>query len=376
MRPPNHTFIEPTRRCNFSCAHCFSGAGPPMEDELSTEALFNLFDQLFELGSFYVIITGGEPLLRKDILDILDYSRQYGEAQIHILFTNGSLWTREFFDEFLRIHRKQPLQVQISLDGFSYEVYSAVRGGNPEDFKRVVRTIRWLHQAEVPVSACFTITKRNIEHTLATARWALEEVGADSFLAIPLFVSGRAVENYEKLKFTFEEWQNLVRDITLIKRDGMWGGVEKRLSLGFYTWYELVHALDQEGLSREVESVWNLNKEEFTSMFRDVFCEAGITDWCIRSNGDVYPCPPSLGTEFVLGNVKDTPLEELWENSPVLQWFRTDARKAGEKEPCSSCEYTDVCSGGCRVSAVVLAQDKTAPDPRCPLVQIYQEQTM
>ncbi|MBU7029111.1 MAG: SPASM domain-containing protein [Theionarchaea archaeon] len=195
----------------------------------------------------------------------------------------------------------------------------------------------------------------------------------DSFHVIPLFVSGRAVNNYEKLMFSFEEWKTLVGDLTIIKRDGLWDGTEHRVTLGFHTWYQLVHALEQQGLKKEIETVWNMNKEEFTSMFRKVFCVAGITDLCVMSNGDVYPCTPSIGTEFVLGNVRETSLEELWENSSVLQWFRTKAREAGKKEPCTSCAYTDVCSGGCRVSALVLTHDKTAPDPRCPFVQAYQK---
>lgn len=373
VRPPNQAFVEPTRACNFRCEHCFRSSRPLKESELPKEVLFNVFDQLFEIGCFAVTITGGEPLLRKDLLDILEYSRQYGEAQIHLLFTNGSLWTREFFDQFIHICKRQPLQVQISLDGYSYETYSAVRGGTPQDFKRVLRTIGWLHQAEVPLSACFTVTKKNIDYTFKTARWALEELGMDSFHVIPLFVSGRAVSNYEKLMFSFEEWKTLVGDLTIIKRDGLWDGTERRVTLGFHTWYQLVYALEQQGLKKEIETVWNMNKEEFTSMFRKVFCVAGITDLCVMSNGDVYPCTPSIGTEFVLGNVRETSLEELWENSPVLQWFRTKAREAGKKEPCTSCEYTDVCSGGCRVSALVLTHDKTAPDPRCPFVQAYQK---
>lgn len=372
MRPPYQAFLEPTQACNFRCEHCFRSAGPPKGHELTKEALFNIFDQLYELGCFYVTITGGEPLLRKDFLDILDYSRQYGEAQIHILFTNGSLWTREFFRKFMRIYQKQPLRVQISLDGYSYETYSATRGGTPKDFERVIRTITWLHQADVPLSACFTVTKKNIGYTLKTARWALEDLGVDSIHVIPLFVSGRAIKNYEKLIFSFEEWKTLVKDITIIKRDRLWDSMENRISLGFHTWYQLVYALEQQGLKEEIETVWHLDKEEFTSMFREVFCEAGITDLCVMSNGDVYPCTPAIGTEFVLGNVQETSLEDMWETSPMVQWFRTDAREAGKKEPCRSCAYSDVCSGGCRVSALILSHDKTAPDPRCPLVKKYQ----
>ena len=343
-----------------------------MEHELSKEVFFDIFDQLFELGCFYVNITGGEPLLREDLLDILDYSRQYGEAQVHILLTNGSLWTKEFFEKFVQIYRKQPLQVQISVDGYSYETYSAARGGTQEDFNRVMRTIEWLHQVEVPLSACFTVTKKNINHTLKTARWALEDLDVDIFHIIPLFVSGRAIKNYERLQFSFEEWRALVRDVTILKRDKLWDGIEERVSFGFFTWYELVHALKLEGLEQEMEPIWKLNKKEFMSMYRKVYCEAGITDWCIMSNGDLYPCVPSIGSEFLLGNVKETSLEEIWENSPTLQWFREDAREAARKEPCKSCEHNDVCAGGCRVSALILAGDKTAPDPRCPIVKEYQ----
>ncbi len=372
MRPPNQTFLELTRACNFRCEHCFGSAGPPVENELNKEYYFRIFDQLFELGCWYINITGGEPLLRKDFLEILDYSRQYGEAQKHIVLTNGSLWTRKFFEEFMRVHEKQPLDVQISLDGYSYETYSAARGGTVEDYKNVVRTIGWLQDAGVPLVACFTVTKKNICNTLKTARWALEDLGLDGFHIVPLFISGRAISNFPKLAFTFTEWSSLLKDLTILKRDGLWNGLEKCISVGFFTWYELVYALKQEGLSEEIESVWKLNKEEFTSMFRKVYCEAGITDWCVMSNGDLYPCVPAIGTEFILGNVKEMHLEEIWENSPCLAWFRESSHEAAKKEPCASCEYSDVCNGGCRVSALILKKDKTAPDPRCPIVAEYE----
>lgn len=363
------TFLEMTRACNFRCEHCFSSSSTPRKNELTTKEWFNVFDQLFDLGVLRVNMTGGEPMLRKDMLEILDYTRQYGDAQRHIFFTNGSLWTKDFFDSFIHIWRKQPFEVQISMDGYSYSTYSHAREGSPEDFNQILRTIEWLKAEDVFVFVCITITKRTIDNALKIAHWALHDLGVDAVHVIPLFLSGRAIPNYESLSFTFDEWSNLVRETTLIKRDQLWGGLEQRLNMGFFTWYEIVLALKQQGLFEEIESVWHLNKEEFLSSRRDVYCEAGVTELYIESDGKVYPCVPSVDTEFYLGNVKDTSLEYMWEHSPCLTWFRTKARDVRDKEPCASCEEGDVCCGGCRVAALILCNDKNAVDPRCPLVK-------
>ncbi|KYK27915.1 MAG: hypothetical protein AYK19_06380 [Theionarchaea archaeon DG-70-1] len=371
VRPPNQTFLEMTRACNFRCEHCFSTSGPVDKDQMSTEDFYSVFDQLAELGVFLVNMTGGEPLLRDDILDLLEYTENYSE-QIHLLFTNASLWTKEFFDEFIKIWKTHPIDIQVSLDGHSYETYGAARGGTQKDFERVTRTIKKLVEEGVRTVACFTVRKKTIGHMFETAQFALEELGVNAFHVIPLFASGRAIPNYEEIAYTFEEWSSLVRDYTILKRDSLWGGLEKRVNLGFFTWYEVSYPLEQAGLLKEMKSVWNLDKEEFKSMYRKVFCEAGVTELYIKSNGDVYPCVPSVDTEFLLGNVTETPIRTIWENSHWANWFRTEARDVGKKEPCNTCEYTDVCCGGCRVSALILCHDKDVPDPRCPIVQEYQ----
>ncbi|MBT9140840.1 MAG: Antilisterial bacteriocin subtilosin biosynthesis protein AlbA [Dehalococcoidia bacterium] len=217
MHSPNQILIELTTQCNYHCSHCYADAGPGGKGEIPFEQLTTLLDQIFDMGIIWVGFTGGEPLLRKDILKILSYIKKYGESQIYTLLTNGTLLNPQFLEKFLQIQKELCINVQISLDGHNYETFSRQRGGTKQQFDTVIQNIRFLKEKGVNIITFFSVSDSTIGHALDTARFALFELGVDQFLLSTLFIAGRASQNYRLLEYQYEQWQNLLLEVTDIK---------------------------------------------------------------------------------------------------------------------------------------------------------------
>lgn len=374
MMRPNQVGFELTKACNYQCRHCFSRSGHPLSNEFTLEEIQRLLDDMYDLGFLFVNFTGGEPTLRPDITDILEYTCKFGEAQIYHFQTNGTTWTDEFLDTFLKIYAKQPgLDVQVSLDGYDRATYTAVRGGPPENFDRIVSLIKTLKSHGLEIATLMTITKATLPHALKTARFAVQELGVDQFLMIPLFPAGRSLSHFSELEFSREAWADFLVQVTEIKKEEAWGPETQRMTAAFFTLYDFVIPLEKAGLAKEIKSVWNFEEDDFEkSYMRPTICEAGFTDCGINAEGIVFPCTALIDSDFVAGNVRTEPLSQIWENSPSLNWFRKEAVKVCEKEPCNSCSHKKVCGGGCRLSAAELTGDRNGLDPRCPIVASYQ----
>ena len=141
--------IELTFRCNLRCAHCYcnlpANDQDAIEKELTTEEVFNILDQIAEAGCLWLLITGGEPLLRKDFLEIYTYAKKKGF--IITLFTNGTLITEEIADS---LAQWPPFKVEITLYGVTSKTHEKVTG-IPSSYKRSKRGIDLLLERKIPL---------------------------------------------------------------------------------------------------------------------------------------------------------------------------------------------------------------------------------
>ena len=141
--------FELTFRCNLRCAHCYCNLSAndqdAIEKELSTEEVFNILDQIAEAGCLWLLITGGEPLLRKDFLEIYTYAKKKGF--LITLFTNGTLITEEIADYLVQW---PPFKVEITLYGVTSETYERVTGISGS-FKHCKRGINLLLKRQLPL---------------------------------------------------------------------------------------------------------------------------------------------------------------------------------------------------------------------------------
>lgn len=155
--------IEVTARCNLRCAHCYinlpAGDRDALESELSRQELFNILDQIVDEGCLWLLITGGEPLIRPDFLDIYTYAKQKG--MFITLFTNGTTITGRIADH---LAEWPPFAVEITLYGRTRETYEQVTGV-PGSYERCMWGIELLLERKLPLklkSMALTLNKHEI----------------------------------------------------------------------------------------------------------------------------------------------------------------------------------------------------------------------
>jgi len=181
-RIPLSGSLEVTFRCNLRCAHCYVGDSrfsSPTNPELSTVEIENLLDQVAEAGCLWMLLTGGEPLLRPDLPEIYLHSIQLG--LLTTLFTNGTLITTQFAD---LLAEQPPKGVEITLYGATQRTYERVTG-IPGSFERCLRGIQLLVERKVPLKLKTVLLTLN--HTELDAMRAISDsFGLEGFRYDPM----------------------------------------------------------------------------------------------------------------------------------------------------------------------------------------------
>jgi len=162
-RIPMAGSIEVTARCNLHCAHCYinlpAGDRDALEREFSRQELCDLLDQIVDEGCLWVLLTGGEPFIRPDFLDIYTYAKKKG--LLITLFTNGTTITPRIADHLAEWH---PFAVEITLSGRTQETYERVTGV-PGSYERCMKGIELLLQRDLPLklkSMIMTLNRQEV----------------------------------------------------------------------------------------------------------------------------------------------------------------------------------------------------------------------
>src|SRR5579862_445757 len=176
-RAPMNVSIEVTRRCPLECQHCYNNL--PMGDpdarrrEMTTEEHFRLLDELFEMGTFWLLYTGGEIFARKDFLEIYTYAKKKGF--LITLFTNGILITEKIADY---LAEWPPFAIEITLYGRTRETYEALTQ-IPGSYDRCLRGIKLLKERSLPLKLKTVATSINKHEVMSMRRFAEEELGVE-----------------------------------------------------------------------------------------------------------------------------------------------------------------------------------------------------
>lgn len=174
-RVPLGGTLELTHRCNNRCRHCFnnlrSDDAPALGRELSTCEVARILDEAAALGCVWVLLTGGETLLRPDFRDIYDHAR--GLGLLVTLFTNGTLVTPELADH---LDRQRPFSIEITLYGATRETYERVTA-NPGSYDACLRGIRLLRERGLPLKLKSTVSTLNRHEIAAMKRLAEDDLG-------------------------------------------------------------------------------------------------------------------------------------------------------------------------------------------------------
>jgi len=314
---------EVTYGCNLACIHCLSSSGRRDPRELSTAEAMAVIDELRELQVFYVNIGGGEPTIRPDFFELVDYAVANG---VGVKFsTNGTTMTPE---RARRLAGTDYLDVQISIDGATAATNDAVRGEG--SFAAARRAMDHLADAAFgPFKISVVITRHNVAQLDAFEAMAAD-YGAQLRLT-RLRPSGRGADTWDALHPTSEQQVQLYR--WLVDRPGVLTGDS------------FFH------LSALGESLPGLN-----------LCGAGRVVCLIDPIGDVYACPFVLHDDFRAGSVRDAGgFAHVWRRSDLFLSLRQPT-SAGA---CASCGSFDACQGGCMAAKFFTGLPLDGPDPEC-----------
>ena len=324
---------ELTYACNLSCVHCLSSSGRRDPRELTTEEAKGVIDELQRMQVFYVNIGGGEPTVRSDFWELVDYATAH---QVGVKFsTNGVKITPEIAK---RLAASDYVDVQISLDGATTEVNDHVRGvGSYDTAMRAMQNMADAGFKGFKISV--VCTRQNIGQ--------LDEFKAiadrfDAQLRLTrLRPPGRGADVWDELHPTQAQQRELYDWLVLHGEDVLTGD-------------SLFH------LSAYGDALPGLN-----------LCGAGRVVCLVDPIGDVYACPFAIHDEFLAGNVRsEGGFAEVWRHSELF----TKLRQPQSGGACSSCQFFDICKGGCMAAKFFTGLPLDGPDPEC--VQGYGEELL
>lgn len=313
---PFKAILEITSACNLRCMHCFGDFHAGTKDELSTDEILRILDTLQKMGTEGLNITGGEPLLRKDLLEILDYC--YGKFSFSLL-TNGTLIDDNFSSKFSEY---RPSPIQVSLHGYKAEDHEFITG-LPGSFNRTINGIKSLVNNGIYVMVAYLYRPGDIRYIERMAEFCADlEV---SMLRVGINLNIGRGENlmWEPSQYEFRQVSSLLEKLD--KKYGEKMDIEPWNPGG--------------EMSKDQEAAEKGKKEMLK-------CEVGSYFVVVNSRGDFFPCGM---IRWKFGNLIEDNLEQLIEGE-ASQFFSTIY--APNYLLCGDCEFLYICMK-CHAEAVL-----------------------
>ena len=328
---------ELTYACNLSCVHCLSSSGRRDPRELSTEQCKAVIDELERMQVFYVNIGGGEPTVRSDFWELVDYATAH---HVGVKFSTNGVRIDE--KVAAKLAASDYVDVQISLDGATAEVNDAVRG--PGSFAMAIRALENLSAAGFRDAKISVVATRHNVSQLDDFKALADRYGA-TLRITRLRPSGRGADVWDELHPTGAQQRELY-DWLVAHGDGVLTGD---------SFFHLSAFGDSGG-----GGLPGLN-----------LCGAGRVVCLIDPVGDVYACPFAIHDKFLAGNIlRDGGFKSVWQDSALFNELR-EPQTGGA---CAKCNHYDSCRGGCMAAKFFTGLPLDGPDPEC--VQGYGESAL
>ncbi|HEY3320684.1 MAG TPA: radical SAM protein [Planctomycetota bacterium] len=365
-------FWELTARCNLTCRHCRRLDVDNAADLFSTADALNVVDQVADCGNPILVLSGGEPLMRKDVFEIARHGVQRG--LIVSLATNGTLVDDAMADKIAAAGIRR---VSISIDGVDAKTHDEFRG-LPGSLEMALNGFRRLKARGVSMQINCTMTNRNIAQREAFYDLATRE-GADAlhfFVLVPVGCGLEIAESHRLNADQVEDFLQWLADrsvdssmhvkatcapqyFRILNQKGLMKGRGKppmhhqapahHAQAGHPGGHPGGHPQGAGGIDPAVMA-------RMQAMTRG--CLAGTGVCFISNRGEVFPCGY---LPLIAGNVKETPLREIWTSSKVFGQFRDPELLEGK---CGDCGFRVVCAG-CRARALGVYGNSLAEDPYC-----------
>ncbi len=315
-----------TKKCNLRCPHCYMEAGRKAARELTTDECLGLLTEMHGLGTEMLILTGGEPLLRRDIYQIAEAASQLGIWVV--MGTNGVLITDRVAQRMVDCGVKG---VGISIDSIDPDRHNRFRGG-PNAWQYSVRALDICRAHGLEILVQTTVMEENMDEIPELLAFAREK-GAWSFNLYFLVQTGRGKD---------------MTELSPASSDGM-----------------LTQLVDLQDAYRPM-----LVRSKCAPQFKQIAYAKGkggmesggcmaATQYCrITPEGDVTPCPYMTVSA---GNVLEESFTRIWKHSDIFEQLRDLGQLKGR---CGACEFKEIC-GGCRCRAYAATGDYLQEDPSC-----------
>ena len=339
-----------TRRCNLKCRHCYSNSADiDYPNELTTAEGKKLIADLAQFGSPVILFSGGEPLLRADLLELAQYATEKGMRAV--ISTNGTLLTKEMAAKLRKIGLSY---VGVSLDGLE-KTHDRFRGEKGA-FTAALAGIRNCREAGIKVGIRFTVNKNN----LADVPKMFDLLRCENIQRMcfyHLVYTGRGSKLREE-DLTHAEARKLL-DLIAAQTKGMFdAGLSPEILTvdnhadGPYLYLKLMK--ENPARAKEVLELLQMNGGN----------SSGHGIGCISWNGEVHP--DQFWRNISFGNVRKRPFGEIWLDKSIELLAKMKEKKKYVQGRCAKCCWLDVCGGNFRARADAVG-DIWGPDPACYL---------
>lgn len=325
--------INVTRRCNLSCKHCYADAGEKWKnEEMTTDQIKKVIhDIVYNYAKTTIdkriLLSGGEPFLRKDIYEIISYIKNIGATPL--VNTNAILIEENYMDML----RETGAELLVSLDGSTKETHEFIRGKGT--FDKTIEKIKLLKQYDVITKLSMTMHSKSIKDLPGFFELS-EKLNVDGIAINILNVLERADKCGIK--------RALLKDVNRII-------------------YECSKKSDKSFKYASVTDFANLGAILLMN-WKFVYCGVGAASLVIDYNGDVYPCYNNMHKDMLLGNVLKDDMINIWNNSKKLKYLRSlNVNNFSEK--CKNCAVKYYCGGGCRGETYYAYKTYDSPCPNC-----------
>lgn len=340
-----------TQRCNLKCVHCYAHAiEVDGSDDINTEQAKTMINDLAAYGAPVMLFSGGEPLVRKDLVELASHATSKGMRAV--ISTNGTLITKEKARELKEVGLSY---VGISLDGME-AVHDKFRGV-PGAFKKALEGIANCQAEGLKVGLRFTINKRNVSEIPGIFR-LLKDLEVPRACFYHLVYSGRGSELIKEDLDHAETRQviDLIMDETRALFDA--GKPKEILTVdnhadGPYVWMRM----KREDPKRAEEVFELLQYNEGNSSGRGI--------GCISWDGKVHA--DQFWRDHTFGNVLERPFSQIWDDPQIELLHKLKDKKTHVKGRCAKCQFLNICGGNFRARAEAYYGDEWAQDPACYL---------
>lgn len=321
--------IDVTSRCNLRCKHCRVNE---IEQEMSLKEISYIFDKLMDFKPRGVFISGGEPLMRDDIVEIVKKSKKL--APVTILNTNSLLLTEDLLIKLIEVGLDY---IQVSIDG-TQEIHDYIRGEGT--YNKVIEKMKMINKYsdKIKLHTNCVVSKKNIDYMEEIAKQILD------------------VEKIDIQIFGFKRFipSNVLKDTAALGKEGL-----KQL-------YDNLNKLQEKYKGRTIIAsdmpMKNVFNEEKALEIMKKYnlecsgCSAGVNGISIRNDGTVTPCTLLY---ISCGNILNESLEQILKNVNMVKIKERDL-----KGKCGECKYKKIC-GGCRAAAYQITGDFLGEDTEC-----------